>query len=327
MVTNKQTMNQLQAATNSIAKPKDVPAILMRAGANAVFAADEFFAARIRNPHTRQAYQRVITRFLSWCEDQGLEIQQVTPGLAGRFLEEIPGQIKTKNQALSALRHFFDTLVNRHAVLLNPFTTVRGLPTNTEGRTPGISIEQARQLLRSLDTSNVVGLRDRALVGVLSYTGARVGAITRLRLKDFEDHGFQRVLRFLEKGGNYRQIPVRHDLDHWLTEYIEAAGLEGEPMEWPLFRAAVGKTRTLSKDGLSTNAVQVLLKRRLRDARLPMIFSPHSFRVMVVTDLLTQGVALEDVQFLAGHANPRTTQIYDRRQHQITQNIVERISV
>ena len=61
--------------------------------------------------------------------------------------------------------------------------------------------------------------------------------------------------------------------------------------------------------------------------RLPDIFSPHSFRVLVVTDLLTQDVPLEDVQYLAGHANPKTTQIYDRRRRRVTRNIVERISV
>ena len=324
---SQQTTNPLPATPAPTAILQEVPAVLRRAGHNAVFAADEFFAARVRNPHTREAYRRVVTKFLAWCEDQGLEIRHVTPGLAGRYLEQVPGEIRTKNLALSALRHFFDTLVNRHAVLLNPFTTVRGLPTNTEGRTPGISIEQARQLLRSLDTSNVVGLRDRALLGTLTYTGARVGALVRLRLKDFEDHGSQRVLRFLEKGGKYRQIPVRHDLQGWLTEYIEAAGIGADPKQLPLFRAAVRKTKTLSNQGLSTNAVQVLLKRRLRDAGLPTLFSPHSFRVLVVTDLLTQQVPLEDVQYLAGHANPKTTQIYDRRQHQITQNIVERISV
>ena len=76
---------------------------------------------------------------------------------------------------------------------------------------------------------------------------------------------------------------------------------------------------------MSANAMRRMLKRRLKDARLPDIFSPHSFRV--VTDLLAQDVPLEDVQYLAGHANPKTTQIYDRRRRRVTRNIVERISV
>ena len=63
------------------------PAILVRAGANACLAADEFFSARISNPHTRTAYAHQVSRFLTWCENEGLELHQVTPGLAGRFLD------------------------------------------------------------------------------------------------------------------------------------------------------------------------------------------------------------------------------------------------
>ena len=105
---------------------RSVPAVLERAGTKALFAADEFFAARISNPHTRRAYARVVRRFLTWCEDEHLELPQVSPGLAGRFIDELPGDSSTKNQALAALRHFFDTLVTRHAAPLNPFQSVRG---------------------------------------------------------------------------------------------------------------------------------------------------------------------------------------------------------
>ena len=172
-----------------------------------------------------------------------------------------------------------------------------------------------------------MGLRDRALLGTLAYTGARIGAVARLRRGDLEDQGPQRVLRFREKGGKQREIPVRHDLDRWLGEYLQAAGIGEAPKESPLFRSALGKQKQLSDRPLSANSMGLMLKRRLKDAGLPPVFSPHSFRVLVVTDLLSQDVPLEDVQYLAGHANPRTTQIYDRRRRRVTRNIVERISV
>ena len=72
--------------------------------------------------------------------------------------------------------------------------------------------------------------------------------------------------------------------------------------------------------------IRAMLKRRLRDAGLPAIITPHSFRVFVVTNLLTQGVPIEDVQYLVGHAHPSTTQIYDRRARSVSRNTVERIS-
>ena len=210
---------------------------------------------------------------------------------------------------------------------MNPFQSVRSRKHDTTGgKTPGLSIPQARDLLRSIDTSRVVGLRDRAPLGTLAYTGARIGAVARLRRGDLKDQGPQRVLRFREKGGKQREIPVRHDLDRWLEEYLAAAGIDADPKETPLFHSALGKQKQLSPRPLPADSMGLMFKRRLKDAGLPPIFSPHSFRVLVVTDLLSQDVPLEDVHYLAGHANPSTTQIYDRRRR-VTRNIVERISV
>lgn len=70
-----------------------------------------------------------------------------------------------------------------------------------------------------------------------------------------------------------------------------------------------------------------MMKRRLAAAGMQTIYSPHSFRSCTATDLLLQGVPLEAVQYLLGHADPRVTRLYDRRQKQVTRNIVERISV
>ena len=253
----------LRPASQALDRAPSAPAVLRRAGKNAMFAADEFFAARISNPHTRRAYARIVGRFLAWCEEQGIELRQVTPGLAGRFIEELPGSDPTKNLALAALRRFFDALVIRHAVGLNPFSSVRGRKhAVVDGKTPELAIQQARDLLASIDLSGVVGLRDRAVLGVLTYTGARVGALARLRRQDLEDQGAQRVLRFREKGGQQREIPVRHDLDRWLEAYLQAARIAADPKETPLFRAALGKQKKLSsRTPLSANAMRRMLKR------------------------------------------------------------------
>src|SRR5262249_37977593 len=126
-----------------------------------------------------------------------------------------------------------------------------------------------------------------------------------------------------EKGGKAREIPVRHDLEQILRVYIEAAQIT----EGPLFRTAVRRREQLTTKALSGIDICRLMKRRLRSAGLPGHFSPHSFRVATVTDLLEQNVALDDVQHLAGHADPRTTRLYDRRRRRVTRNIVERISI
>ena len=171
-----------------------------------------------------------------------------------------------------------------------------------------------------------MGLRDRAVLGVLAYRGARIAAMARLRVADYRNLGDHRVLRFREKGGKDREIPVRHDLAAWLNQYIAAAGIAEEPKA-PLFRAADGKRKALTTSAYRAHSMRQMMKRRLYDAGLQELFSPHSFRVTVVTDLLNQNVPLEDVQYLAGHASPTTTRVYDRRRRRVTRNIVERISI
>ena len=98
-----------------------------RAGGAARFAWDEFFFAEHHNPHTQKAYMAAVRRFLSWCERQGVELPGVTPGMVGQYLVSLGGSAAKRNLHLSALRGFFDRLVNRHVVILNPAASVRGV--------------------------------------------------------------------------------------------------------------------------------------------------------------------------------------------------------
>lgn len=304
------------------------PLTILSAGPSAQFVWEEFFRGRLRNIHTRTAYLQAVRRFLSWVEPLGVELSQITPGLVGRYFDQHAGSIPTQKLHLAALRAFFDTLVNRHVMLLNPAATVRGQRYQViEGKTPEITKEQARQLLHSIDTTTVAGRRDRAIIATLAYTAARAGAIAKLRLQDLVWDGTQYSLRFHEKGGKSRLIPVRHDLQQLLLAYLSDLNLEQEPKTAPLIRSLVARSNMLTAKPLRNIDICRLMKRRLADAGLPGNLSPHSFRVATVTDLLKQDVSLEDVQFLAGHADPRTTRLYDRRKKQVTRNLVERISI
>jgi len=303
---------------------RNAPAIVQAAGRSAEFAWEEFFQAEIANAHTRKNYLHAVQKFLAWIEGRGLELPRITPGDVGEYLQALELGVPTKKLHLAALRRFFDRLVNRHACVINPAATVKTERyAVVEGKTPQIDRDQVRTLFKSIDVSNPVGLRDRAILAVLVYTAARVGAVAKLTLKSFKYDGTQYSLRFSEKGGKSREIPVRHDLEQFLREYIDAAKIS----EGRLFRTAVRKTKVLTKNGMTGGDICRMMKRRLKDAGLAGHFSPHSFRVTTVTDLLEQNVPLEDVQYLAGHSDPRTTRIYDRRRRKVTRNIVERISI
>jgi integrase/recombinase XerD len=309
------------------------PAIVTDAGNAARFAWDEFFQGEIANAHTRKNYIHAIRQFLAWAELHGLAILDITPGGVGQYFQELPVAVPTKKLHLAALRTFFDRMVNRHVLVINPAATVRAERYSVvEGKTPEIQKKQAETLIKSIrfncadDADNrldLIGLRDRAILAVLAFTAARVGAVARLAFKSLRHDGTEYTLRFSEKGGKSREIPVRADLQKLMIDYLQAAGIT----DGPLFRTAAGRTKTLTGNPMTPIDICRMMKRRLKAAGLPTDFSPHSFRVTAITDLLEHNTALEDVQHLAGHADPRTTRLYDRRRRKVTRNIVERISI
>ena len=308
---------------------EEVPLLVKQAGDSAKFAWEEFFYGRIRSEHTRRAYKRAVVYFLGWCETQELSLGQISPAHVGLYIDGLSVSTSSKKQVLAGLRHFFDGMVTRHAIALNPALSVRTERyTVVEGKTPEISVKQARHLLQSIDTSETIGLRDKSIIAILIYTAARIGAVSKLRVKDLYDSGDQYCLHFLDKGGKSREIPVRYDLQRLLFEYLQSTLTELTPGDdRPLFATSIRRTKVITGRPMTVNDIGRMVKRRMAAAGLPSRLSPHSFRVATITDLLEQGVPLEDVQNLAGHADPRTTRLYDRRQKKVTRNIVERISI
>jgi site-specific recombinase XerD len=105
-------------------------------------------------------------------------------------------------QKLAALRHLFDWLVNGQVVPINPAHTVRG-PRHvvTCGQTPVLDPAEARALLDSIDTASVVGLRDRALIGLMVYSFARIGAAIGMTVEDVYMQNRRRWVRLRESTG------------------------------------------------------------------------------------------------------------------------------
>ncbi len=307
---------------------QQLPSIVKQAGDSARFAWEEFFYGRIRSEHTRRAYYRAVVRFMTWCEGQQIGLRQITPAHVGVYLTQLNIATASKKQVLAALRHFFDGMTTRHAVALNPALSVRTERYSVlEGKTPEITVKQVRHLLQSIDTVKLVGLRDKCIIAILVYTAVRIGAVAKLRCHDFYDAGDQHFLHFVDKGGKSREIPVRHDLQILLLDYLQHSECDTTTIASALFKTAHRHAKQLSELAMTENDIGRMVKRRIKIAGLPSHLSAHSFRVATITDLLSQGVPLEDVQNLAGHADPRTTRLYDRRQRKITRNIVERISV
>ena len=208
-----------------------LPATVLRAGPQAAERTVEFFTAQIRNPHTRAAYGTAVTRFFTWCDARGLELEQISPVAVAAYIDDMHDRYRapTIKQHLAAIRRLFDWLVIGQVVPANPAASVRG-PTHVvrTGKTPVLQPAEARQLLDSIDTSTLPGLRDRALLGVIVYSFARVSAVVGMRVEDYYQQGKRWWLRLQEKGGKHHAVPVHHKAEAYLDAYLAAAGIAGE---------------------------------------------------------------------------------------------------
>jgi integrase/recombinase XerD len=327
-----------QAELDRLRREVAAPAIVQEAGPNAEYAYADFFKAKISNSNTRKAYKRAVDRFLGWCRVRGLQLRRITSFLVGDYIEHhlndkdgYPLSPPSKKQHLAALRHFFDNQQMFHGVLINPASSVRGPKYSVrEGKTPAFDDRQVRTLIDSINTRDVVGVRDKTMLMVLAYTAARAGAVAKLRTMDYVTDGRSWYFNFGEKGGKLHQVPARHDLQLQMEQYLQAAGLEGRSDKTPLFRTAKKKKgeKGLTDRGLNGNDLLRVVKRRLKRAGLPEgAFCCHSFRATTATNLLKQKVAREQVQYLLGHSDARTTDLYNRTEKEVTRNLVERISI
>jgi len=308
-----------------------LPSLIATAGDQVARRFLEFFAARIRNPHTRRAYGRAVADFLAWCEERGAgSIAAVQPLHVAAWIELQTKEraAPTVKQRLAALRHLFDWLVTGQVVPVNPAASVRG-PSHTvkEGKTPVLSPEEARALIDSIEVTTIAGLRDRALIGMMVYSFARVGAVLAMKVEDVYTQQRRLWVRLREKGGKAHAMPCHHNLETYLTAYIEAAGITGDP-RGPLFRTiGRSKGRPLTRTALQQAETYEMITRRKNAAGIATRLGNHSFRATGITAYLKNGGTLEKAAQMANHASTRTTQLYDRRREELSLDEVERIRV
>jgi len=148
---------------------------------------------------------------------------------------------------MAAIRMLFSWFTEKGVLAMNPAREVKTEKfSRTEGKTPAFVDGEVQRLLDAINTFTQVGLRDRALLGTLAYTFARIGSVVNLKVEDYYPSGKRYLLRFKEKGGKEKEFPVHHKLEEILDQYLKATGLEKEP-ESLLFPAAWGKTGKLSR--------------------------------------------------------------------------------
>ena len=156
-----------------------LPPIIRAGGERASRRFIEFFTATIRNRNTRMAYAQAVRQFFDWCDQQRLDLHAIGSITVAAYVEQLGDRASkpTVKQHLAAIRQLFDYLTSGGVLEANPAASVRGPKYVVKrGKTPVLSAEQARQLLDSIESNTLIGMRDRALIGAMVYSFARVGA-------------------------------------------------------------------------------------------------------------------------------------------------------
>ncbi len=306
-----------------------IPALIGEAGDGAARRFFEFFTANIRNRNTRAAYAHAVANFLRWCEERHLSLRSIEPIAVAAYVEQLQAThaAPSVKQHLAAVRMLFDWLVTGQVVPTNPAASVRG-PKHVvkRGKTPVLSAEDARKLLDSIDTTTIIGLRDRALIATMVYSFARISAVLGMKVEDYYQNGKRWWLRLHEKGGKFHEVPAHHNTEAYLDAYIEAAGI-AEDFKGPLFRTVRGRSQKLTTKPLRRNNALDMVKRRAIAAGLPPRICNHTFRATGITAYLEAGGTIEKAQQIAAHESPKTTKLYDRTSDQITLDEIERIAI
>jgi integrase/recombinase XerD len=308
------------------------PLTFANAGDKAVNRLLEFFTAEINNPNTRASYGRAVGRFDRWCVQNQLALHELTPVHVAAYIEELgkPTEPETPlakpsiKQHLAALRMLFDYLVIGQVIPFNPATSVRGPKyVIKKGKTPVLTGSEAKKLFASIETDTMIGLRDRALIGVMAYGFARISAVLSMNVGDFYQQGTQYTVRLHEKGGKEHEVPAHHTLVEMLDAYLTVANIK-DAKSSPLFRS-FNRKQDLSNDRLTRREALAMIKRRALATGLGDRICNHTFRATGITNFLENDGTIEKAMQIAAHESPRTTKLYDRRDDRLHLDEIEKI--
>lgn len=307
--------------------------------------ADALVAGQL-SVRTRRAYASDLRELLDALETWRLRLPDVNRDhlhayrswLAGEEVEGLGKKseacaLATVSRKISVCRQFFAEALDRGLIPVNPAARLRGFSVSQESKTLGLTRVQARDLLLSIETTSLLGLRDRAMLSLMIRTGLRRMDVIGARIGALGERDGHAVLSVVSKRNKERiiKIPVEvaRDLDAWR----EAARRWREELPTtPLFcgvvkqgrrERAIYNVRDGGRKPLSEKAIWKIVERRVKRACIGAHITPHSTRHTFITLALDGGAPLHKVQVAAGHADPRTTERYWRTKENLDDNAVD----
>ncbi len=336
-------------AMELVVVPKSEPGALARFAppTDADTLADALVAGQL-SPRTRRAYASDLAELLGVLDTWRLRVGEVNRDhlnayRAWLFGEEVPGlerkepacAIATVSRKVSVCRQFFAEAHDRGLIGVNPAARLRGFSVSQESKTMGLSKTQAKELLENIDTSSLLGLRDKAMLSLMVRTGLRRMDVIGATMGAISERDGHTILRVLSKGNKERIVKIPVEVVRLLATWREGArAFREEASATPLFcglvkvgrgKDAIYKGREGGQKALSEKAIWKIVERRVKEAGIAVRITPHSTRHTFITLALDGGAPLHKVQVAAGHADPRTTERYWRTKENLDDNAVDYI--
>ena len=283
----------------------------------------EELATRFLSSHlsgnTREAYRCDLRSFFSRFGDG--DLSGITTEDIASYRDELMKQLKPSTVAskLAVIRHFFRFCVGEGIQGHNPAQSVRSPKVPQYSSTNGLTKEQAESLLRQPDMSALKGKRDYAILCLMLHNGLRNSEVTGIRWGDFSDERGYTVLSICGKGGKECVAKIKPKIMTAIEDYVKASGRKMEP-HFPLFigqKTHAGVRWNRIGKPLAAETIRYMVKRYGRMAGIQKHITPHSLRHTCVTLCLDGGGTIRHAQYLARHADPKTTMRYDRNRNNL----------
>ena len=247
--------------------------------------------------NTEISYREDITNFLNYLEKKQLNYKKIDGEIIRDYLKYLD-EAKLKNSTIarriSALRTFYNYLLNKNIVDTNLFNSIRN--PKLEKKLPNyLSYEELAKILDNIDISTKIGLRNRLLVELFYATGCRVSEMINIKVSDINKSN--NSIRIMGKGSKERIVYFGEYARDYLDRYL------------PLIDTDYLFTQE-SRDKLSIHDVEYIISDLVKNLALKTHVTPHTLRHTFATHLLNNGADIKTVQELLGHSSLNTTGIY-----------------
>jgi integrase/recombinase XerD len=266
--------------------------------------------------NSRKAYGQDARQFLGWLAQHELTLSTLTQSDLAQYRRHLSDHFAPTSAArkLVVARRLLEEAVERGLISHNPAQRLKGIETQQETTHTALTKNQARQLLEAVDTATLQGKRDYALLLLLLKTGIRRGECASLKMGDLEEEqGHNVAVLRHTKGNKRRKVKLAVEVRRAIEDYVTAARLQERGNEAPLFVQFRRGDHPQGEEGVSDQLIQRVVEKYTEKAKLEVKLTPHGLRATFVTLALEGGAKLQQVQYAVGHADPRTTERYQKR--------------